>query len=131
MIDKLKSGNLTPDEAAKTLDEVARSIEPASPYGKASDFLKQAAQHLRADEKAGRRPIPRLRLQGTGESHVRNGRCRALSASLAALAKSGDLPWASAAASQRRRQRQAQSGRRPQSGRRRLDPGRFRIFILK
>ena len=51
MIDKLKSGNLTPDKAAKTLDEVARSVEPASPYGKAADFLKQAAQHLRADEK--------------------------------------------------------------------------------
>ena len=51
MIDKLKSGNLTPEEAAKTFDEVARSVEPASPYGKASEFLQQAAQHLRADEK--------------------------------------------------------------------------------
>jgi polyhydroxyalkanoate synthesis regulator phasin len=51
MIDKLKSGTLTPEEAAKTLDEVARSIQPAAPYGNAADFLKQAAQQLRADDK--------------------------------------------------------------------------------
>jgi hypothetical protein len=51
MIDQLKSGRITPGQMAKTLDEVARSIDPAAPYGKAADFLKQAAGQLRADQK--------------------------------------------------------------------------------
>jgi hypothetical protein len=51
MIDKLKSGQITPEDAAKTLDEVARSVAPAGPYGKASDFLQKAAQQLRDNQK--------------------------------------------------------------------------------
>ncbi len=52
MIDQLKSGKMTPEQAAKTLDEVARSVDPASPYGKASEFLKKAAQQMKSDQKA-------------------------------------------------------------------------------
>jgi predicted nucleic acid-binding Zn-ribbon protein len=51
MINQLKSGQMSAEQAAKTLDEVARSVQPADPYGKASDFLKQAAQQLRDGKK--------------------------------------------------------------------------------
>jgi hypothetical protein len=52
MIDQLKSGQMTSEQAAKTLDEIARSVKPADAYGKASDALKQAAQQLRDNKKS-------------------------------------------------------------------------------
>jgi hypothetical protein len=53
MIDQLKSGNLTPDQLRKMLDEVSRAVDPASPYGKAANFLKQAAQQIKSGDKSG------------------------------------------------------------------------------
>jgi hypothetical protein len=35
------------------LDEVSRAVDPASPYGKAADFLKQAAQQIKSGDKSG------------------------------------------------------------------------------
>jgi predicted nucleic acid-binding Zn-ribbon protein len=87
MIDKLKSGALTPDEAAKTLDEVSRSIEPAAPYGKAADFLKQAAQQLRADEKPAAAQSLASASKELEKIMSEMGDAKALSASLAALQK--------------------------------------------
>jgi polyhydroxyalkanoate synthesis regulator phasin len=52
MIDKIKAGKMSPEEAAKILDEVARSVQPATPYGDASQDLHQAAQQLRGGDKA-------------------------------------------------------------------------------
>jgi predicted nucleic acid-binding Zn-ribbon protein len=87
MIDKLKSGAITPEEAAKTLDEVARSIAPAAPYGKASDFLKQAAQQLRADQKPGAAQSLASASKELEKVMSEMGDAKALSASLAALKK--------------------------------------------
>ncbi len=53
MIDQLKSGNVTPEEAKKMLDEVSRAVDPASPFGKAADFLKQAVGQMKSGEKSG------------------------------------------------------------------------------
>ena len=53
MIDQLKSGNLTPDQMRKMLDEVSRSVDPASPYGKAADALKQATRQMKKGDKSG------------------------------------------------------------------------------
>ncbi len=53
MIDKLRSGKLSADEAAKILDEVARAVEPAVPYADASHYLHQAARQMRNGDKAG------------------------------------------------------------------------------
>jgi polyhydroxyalkanoate synthesis regulator phasin len=52
MIDKVRSGKMTSEEAAKILDEVSRSVDPATPYGDASDDLHKAAQQLRGGDKA-------------------------------------------------------------------------------
>ena len=87
MIDKLKSGSITPEEAAKTLDEVARSIEPAAPYGKASDFLKQAAQQMRADAKPDAAQSLASASKELEKIMSEMGDAKALSASLAALQK--------------------------------------------
>jgi polyhydroxyalkanoate synthesis regulator phasin len=51
MIDKVRSGKMSPQEAARILDEVARSVDPAAPYGDASQFLHEAAQQLRGGDK--------------------------------------------------------------------------------
>jgi polyhydroxyalkanoate synthesis regulator phasin len=52
MIEKVRSGKMTSEEAAKLLDEVSRAVDPASPYGDASDALHKAAQQLRGGDKA-------------------------------------------------------------------------------
>ncbi len=53
MIDQLKSGNLTSGQLKKMLDEVSRGVDPAAPYGKAADFLKQAAQQMKGGDTSG------------------------------------------------------------------------------
>ena len=53
MIDQLKSGSLSQEQMKKTLDEVSRSVSPAAPYGKAADFLKQAAHQMKSGDKSG------------------------------------------------------------------------------
>jgi polyhydroxyalkanoate synthesis regulator phasin len=52
MIDRVRSGKMTSEEAAKILDEVARSVDPAVPYGEASQYLHEAAQQLRGGDKS-------------------------------------------------------------------------------
>lgn len=52
MIDQLKSGNLSKEDAQKMLNEVSRSIDPASPYGKAAEFLKQATKEMQNGQKS-------------------------------------------------------------------------------
>ncbi|HZM05050.1 MAG TPA: hypothetical protein VFC44_18775, partial [Candidatus Saccharimonadales bacterium] len=51
MIDQLKSGQMTAAQMKKLQDEVARSVDPASPYGKAADFLKKATQQMQNGDK--------------------------------------------------------------------------------
>lgn len=87
MIDQLKSGNLTPDQAAKTLDEISRSVQPAGPYGKAADFLKQAAQQLRAGEKPGAAQSLADASKELEKVMAQMEDAKALTASLAALRK--------------------------------------------
>jgi predicted nucleic acid-binding Zn-ribbon protein len=87
MINMLKSGAITADQAAKTLDEVARSVQPAGPYGNASDFLKQAAQQLRS----GQNPAAAQSLADASKelekTMAQMEDAKALDASLAALQK--------------------------------------------
>src|SRR6202020_199700 len=52
MVEKVRSGKMTSEEAAKILDEVSRSVDPATPYGDASEFLHKAAQQLRGGDKS-------------------------------------------------------------------------------
>jgi polyhydroxyalkanoate synthesis regulator phasin len=90
MIDKIKSGQLTPEEAAKTLDEVSRSIDPAAPYGKAAAFLKDAARQLRADEKPAAAQSLASASKELEKIMADMQDAKALSASLAALQKAED-----------------------------------------
>ena len=52
MIEKVRSGQMTPEDAAKIPDEVSRSVAPASPYGDAAQYLHEAAQQLRGGDKS-------------------------------------------------------------------------------
>jgi hypothetical protein len=51
MIDKVRSGQMKPEEAAKILDEVSRAVAPAAPYGDAAQYLHAAAQQMRGGDK--------------------------------------------------------------------------------
>ncbi len=53
MIDKLQSAKLSQEELEKILDEVSKSVDPASPYGKAADELKQASKQMKSGDKSG------------------------------------------------------------------------------
>ena len=53
MVDQLKSGKLSKEQAAAMLDEVSRAVRPAAPYGDAARYLHQAAQQLRNGDKPG------------------------------------------------------------------------------
>jgi hypothetical protein len=53
MIERLRSGKMTPQEAAKMLDEVARAVDPAAPYGEAAQYLQQATGQMRNGDKSG------------------------------------------------------------------------------
>jgi len=46
MIDRLKSGQLTPEQLKKILDEVSRGVDPAAPYGKAAANWRPAPRAL-------------------------------------------------------------------------------------
>jgi polyhydroxyalkanoate synthesis regulator phasin len=52
MVEKVRSGKMTAEEAAKILDEVSRAVDPATPYGDAADALHKATQQLRGGDKA-------------------------------------------------------------------------------
>jgi hypothetical protein len=53
MMDQLKSQNLSKEELKKLLDEVSKAVDPASPYGKVAEHLKDAAAQLQKGEKPG------------------------------------------------------------------------------
>jgi hypothetical protein len=53
MIDQLKAANLSPEQLDKMMAEVSKAIDPAGKYGKVGDFLKQAAQQMKAGQKPG------------------------------------------------------------------------------
>lgn len=53
MVNQLRSGQVDAEKLKQILDEVTRSISPASPYGKAGEFLKQAAQQMNAGQNPG------------------------------------------------------------------------------
>lgn len=53
MINQLKSANLTPDQLNKLMAEVSKAVDPASPYGKVGEHLKQAAQKMQQGQKPG------------------------------------------------------------------------------
>jgi len=51
MIDKLKSANLTVDQLRAVMDEVAKAVEPAAPYGKVAEYLKDAVKQMQQGQK--------------------------------------------------------------------------------
>ena len=53
MIDQLKSGTLSQEQMSKMMSEVSKAVDPGSMYGKAGDFLKQAAQQMAQGQKPG------------------------------------------------------------------------------
>jgi hypothetical protein len=52
MIEQLKLANLSREELQKIIDEVERSVDPGSQYGKVGEFLKQAAQQSKSGDKS-------------------------------------------------------------------------------
>ncbi len=51
MVQQLKSDNLDADQMKKVLEEISKAVKPAGLYGKASEFLKQAAQQMQGGQK--------------------------------------------------------------------------------
>ena len=51
MIDQLKSADLTQEQLQKLLAEVSKAIDPASPYGKVAEHLKDAAKQMQQGQK--------------------------------------------------------------------------------
>ncbi len=51
MVNQLKAGDLSPEQMKAIMDEVAKAIDPAGPYGKVPDHLKQALQKMQAGQK--------------------------------------------------------------------------------
>ena len=52
MAEQLKSSKLSEEQMKKMLDEVSRSVEPGSQYGKVGDLLKQASQEMKDGNKS-------------------------------------------------------------------------------
>jgi len=52
MINQLTSGNLTPEQMQKMMDEVARAVKPGSEYGMVGEFLAQATKQMQQGQKA-------------------------------------------------------------------------------
>ena len=52
MIEKLESPNLSQAELQKMTEEVSRSVDPASPYGKVAEHLKNATSKMKQGQKA-------------------------------------------------------------------------------
>lgn len=53
MADRLTSSDLSDAELQKMLEEVQRAIDPAAPYGKVPDYLKEAARRMRQGDRSG------------------------------------------------------------------------------
>lgn len=53
MIDQLQSPGTPPEQASQILSEVSKAVDPAGKYGKAGDYLKQAAQQMQQGQKPG------------------------------------------------------------------------------
>jgi len=53
MIEQLKGANLSPEQLQKLMEEVSKAVQPGSQYGKAGDFLKNAAQQMQQGQKPG------------------------------------------------------------------------------
>ncbi len=53
MAEQLKSANLSPEQMQKTMDEVAKAIEPANNYGKVAEHLKSASGQMKSGDKPG------------------------------------------------------------------------------
>ena len=51
MVEKLRSASLTPEQLKKMLEEVSKAVDPATPYGKVGELLKQAAQQMQQGQK--------------------------------------------------------------------------------
>ncbi len=53
MMDQLKSGAMTQEQLQQMMSEVSKAADPGSKYGKAGDFLKQAASQMGQGQKPG------------------------------------------------------------------------------
>jgi DNA-binding ferritin-like protein len=51
MVQQLKQTNLSQEQLQKILDEVSKAVDPASPYGKAAQYLKDATQQMQQGQK--------------------------------------------------------------------------------
>ncbi|MDB6122789.1 MAG: hypothetical protein JWQ71_1782 [Pedosphaera sp.] len=51
MESELKKANLTPEQLQKMMSDVAKAIDPASPYGKVGEHLKEAAKQMKDGQK--------------------------------------------------------------------------------
>ena len=51
MVEQLKAANLSPEQMQKLMDEVSRSVQPGSQYGKVGELLKNASEQMKAGQK--------------------------------------------------------------------------------
>ncbi|MBI2928537.1 MAG: hypothetical protein HYY24_22945 [Verrucomicrobia bacterium] len=89
MAEQLKSANLSSQDLQKILDEVGRAIDPASPYGKAADYLKDAARQMRQGDKPGAADSLAKAAQELNDLMQQLADAQSLMAALAACQKAG------------------------------------------
>jgi hypothetical protein len=53
MAEQLKSANLSQEQMQKTMEEVAKAVEPANNYGKVAEHLKKASGQMKSGDKPG------------------------------------------------------------------------------
>jgi hypothetical protein len=51
MMSDLRSGKMSQEQMAKMMDEISRSVPPASPYAEAAKYLKQAGDQMKSGDK--------------------------------------------------------------------------------
>jgi hypothetical protein len=89
MAEQLKSANLSSEDLQKILDEVSRAIDPASPYGKVGDYLKDAARQMRQGDKQGAAESLAKAAQELNDLMQQLADSQSLLAALAACEKAG------------------------------------------
>jgi hypothetical protein len=78
MIQQLKTGQMSPQELDKIMDEVAKAISPAGEYGKVADHLKQAVKQMQQAQKSG---------EGQGRQQAQSAAAQSLASAAQELEK--------------------------------------------
>jgi uncharacterized protein with von Willebrand factor type A (vWA) domain len=87
MMAQLQNNDLSPDKLNQMMDEVSRSIDPASPFGKAAEHFKDAAKEMKKGDKSGARASLAKAAEELAKANEQLMDAKAIAGSLDALNK--------------------------------------------